>query len=147
MAARRWIWPLPSSSVRNPSDRVVVVQAEGGSPDAVDTLRIAGFDVRAVSAYRTRNARVPDDIVLAIRSADVAAVAFASPSSARSLAIALGGLRQIPRAVCVGAIGPTTADALAQAGRQPDTVAAHSTGAALAEAIAQQLQERHRPAV
>ena len=38
----------------NPSDRVVVVQAEGGSPDAVDTLRIAGFDVRAVSLSKTR---------------------------------------------------------------------------------------------
>jgi uroporphyrinogen-III synthase len=126
----------------NPSDRLVVVQAEGGSPDAVDTLRVAGFDVRAVPAYRTRSARVPDDILLAIRNAAVAAVAFASPSSARSLAIALGGLRNIPSTVCVGAIGPTTADALAQAGRRADVVAAQSSGAALAEAIAQDLQAR-----
>ena len=116
--------------------RVAVVQAEDGREEPAERLRSAGLLVTRVPAYRTRPAAVPREIVAAVRNAEVDALAFASPSSAVSFAVALGGLAAVPLDVAVAAIGPTTAAACERAGRGPDVVAAESTAEALAEAVA-----------
>ncbi len=119
--------------------RIAVVQAQDGRPDTTDALRLAGFEVETIAAYRTRSAPVPADIIESIRASEVDALAFASPSSVVSFAIALGGLAHVPRRVIVGAIGPTTSQACERAGRPADVVAPHSSGEALADALAEAL--------
>ena len=121
---------------------LAIVQAEDGRDESLELVRRAGLAVRSVPAYRTRPAGVPAQIVREVKDAEVDALAFASPSSAISFAVALGGLRNVPQAVCVGVIGPTTAQACRRAGREPDVVAAESSGRALAEAIVGALRIR-----
>ena len=127
-------------AVASPCARVALVQAEDGRDEAAERLLAAGLAVSRVSAYRTRPAAVPREVVDAIRNGEVDALAFASPSSAVSFAVALGGLKAVPKGVAVAAIGPTTAAACERAGRVPDFVAAESTAAALAEAVSAFLQ-------
>ncbi len=124
--------------------RVAVVQAEDGLEEPAERLRSAGLSVTRVPAYRTRPAAVPREIVAAVRNAEVDALAFASPSSAVSFAVALGGLGTVPGSVAVAAIGPTTAAACARAGRAPDVVAAESSAEALGEAVVGCLEDRLR---
>ena len=126
--------------------RAAVAQAEDGREETVDRLRTAGLAVTRVPAYRTRPAAVPNEIVTAVRSGDVDALAFASPSSAISFAVALGGLATIPPEVAVAAIGPTTAAACERAGRAPDAVASEASGEALGEAVAMSLSGGRRQA-
>ena len=114
---------------------VAVVQAEDGREEPAERLRSAGLSVTRVPAYRTRPAAVPREIVAAVRNGDVDALAFASPSSAVSFAVALGGLGAVPGTVAVAAIGPTTAAACERAGRVPDVVAGDSSAEGLAEAV------------
>ncbi|MBM4436312.1 MAG: uroporphyrinogen-III synthase [Actinobacteria bacterium] len=130
----------------SPGCTVVLVQAEDGRPEAAESLAQGGFDVRVVAAYRTRPAQVPVQVQAEVRAGTVNAIAFASPSSALSFAIALGGLANIPASVCVGTIGPTTAAACERAGRTPDVVAPASTSAALAQAMFAALRSAQRPA-
>ena len=115
--------------------RVAVVQAEDGLEEPAEHLRSAGLLVTHVPAYRTRPAAVPREIAAAVRNGEVDALAFASPSSAVSFAVALGGLGAVPESVAVAAIGPTTAAACGRAGRAPDVVASESSAEALAEAV------------
>ncbi len=122
-----------------PGARVALVQAQDGQTDATDALRLAGFGVETIAAYRTRNAQVPATVVEAIRRSEVDAVAFASPSGVVSFAIAFGELAQVPRRVIVGAIGPTTSQACERAGRPADVVAPRSSGEALADALVEAL--------
>lgn len=124
--------------------RVAVVQAEDGLQEPAERLRSAGLSVTRVPAYRTRPAAVPREIVAAVRNAEVDALAFASPSSAVSFAVALGGLAAVPPDVAVAAIGPTTAAACERAGRTPDVMAAASTAEALGEAVAHRLRGASR---
>ena len=122
--------------------RVAVIQAEDGLDEPAERLRAAGLVVARVPAYRTRPAAVPKEVVTAVRNGEVDALAFASPSSAVSFAVALGGLTAVPKGVAVAAIGPTTAAACERAGRAPDVVAAESSAAALAEAVAAHTRSR-----
>jgi len=128
------------AAAASPGASVAVVQAEDGREEPAERLRSAGLSVTRVPAYRTRPAAVPREIVAAVQNAAVDALAFASPSSAVSFAVALCGLAAIPKGVVVAAIGPTTAAACERAGRRPDVVAAASTAEALAGAVAGQLR-------
>lgn len=121
---------------------VAVVQAEDGLKEPAERLRSAGLSVTRVPAYRTRPAAVPPEVVAAVRNAEVDALAFASPSSAVSFAVALGGLADVPTGVVVAAIGPTTAAACKRAGRAPDVVAAESSADALAKAVVGRMKDR-----
>ena len=122
--------------------QVAVIQAEDGLKEPAERLRTAGMAVTRIAAYRTRPAAVPRGVVSAIRSGEIEALAFASPSSAVSFAVALGGLASVPASVVVAAIGPTTAAACVRAGRAPDVVAAESSGKALGEAVVGYLEDR-----
>lgn len=130
------------AAVASPGAPVAVVQAEDGLDEPAERLRTAGLEVTRVPAYRTRPAAVPRDVVGAIRNGEVDALAFASPSSAVSFAVALGGLAAVPRGVAVAAIGPTTAAACERAGRAPDVVASESSAEALAEEVVGHVKDR-----
>ena len=130
------------AAAASPGASVAVVQAEDGLEESAERLRSAGLSVTRVPAYRTRPAAVPPEIVAAVQNAQVDALAFASPSSAVSFAVALGGLTSVPPGVAVAAIGPTTAAACKRAGRAPDLVAAESSAEALAEAVVGYLEDR-----
>ena len=84
--------------------------------------------------------RVPPAVAQSIKDGEVDALAFASPSSVVSFAIALGGLSKAPASVRMAVIGETTADACWRAGRAPDAVARESSATALAEAVAEAVQ-------
>ena len=122
-----------------PGTTAALIQAEDGREEPAELLQAAGVSVTRVPAYRTRPASVPPEVVDAIRNGQVDALAFASPSSAVSFAVALGGLAAIPANVAVAAIGPTTATACTRAGRTPDVVAPQSSVDALAQTVAAHL--------
>jgi uroporphyrinogen-III synthase len=102
--------------------RIVVPHAAGTDPGVLTRLAAEGWDVVEGIAYRTEPVAPADD--------PVDAVAFASPSAVEGWCSArtLDGL-------VVGAIGPTTAAALAERGRPPDVVAERPAHSSLAAAL------------
>jgi uroporphyrinogen III methyltransferase / synthase len=91
--------------------RVAVVQADIARPVAVDGLRAKGWDVTAVTAYRTLGVDAEPTIIGAIATAD--AITFTSGSTVRSFATAYG-VDHLPGTVI--SIGPVTTEACAEFG-------------------------------
>lgn len=120
---------------------VLVPRAAEGRRELVDGLAAAGAAVSAPVAYRTvaapPEALAPLGDLLAAGRID--AVAFASPSAVRSVVGALGARAALLRKVLLGAIGPTTAAALAEAGLTAGAVPGAHTAEGLAEALAARL--------
>jgi uroporphyrinogen-III synthase len=118
--------------------RVLVPRAADGRPELVDGLRAAGAEVAAPAAYRTvaapPEALAPLGELLAAGRVD--AVAFASPTAVRSVVAALGPAAALLGRTLLGAIGPTTAEALHEAGFEAGAVPARHTAADLADALA-----------
>jgi len=121
--------------------RILVPRAAEGRQELVDILVGAGAEVTAPPAYRTVPAP-PESLAplgYLLERGLVDAVAFASPSAARSLAAALGGRARLLAGVCVAAIGPTTAEAVRGlgwvVGAQPAQPGAEALADALAEAL------------
>jgi uroporphyrinogen-III synthase len=124
--------------------RVLVPRAEEGRPELVDGLARAGAEVVAAVAYRTIPAPPEALAPLAaeLSAGQVDAVAFASPSAVRSVVDALGPRAALLARTVLAAIGPTTAAALDAAGLTGAVVPERSTGAALADALADRLGPR-----
>jgi uroporphyrinogen-III synthase/uroporphyrinogen III methyltransferase/synthase len=123
--------------------RVLLPRPAEGRPEIVRGLVEAGADLEAVEAYRTIPAR-PDSLApLAawLASGEVDAVAFASPSAVKAVVAGLGARARalLGAGVLLAAIGPTTEEALREAGLEAGAVPARHTGADLAEAIAARL--------
>jgi uroporphyrinogen-III synthase len=91
--------------------RVAVVQADIARPVAVDGLRAKGWDVTALTAYRTLAVDAEPTVVNAIASAD--AITFTSGSTVRSFVTAYG-VDRLPGNVI--SIGPVTTNACAEFG-------------------------------
>jgi len=123
-------------------ERVLVPRAEEGRPELLDGLAAAGADVAAPVAYRT--VAVPPETLRPLggllERGEVDALAFASPSAVESVVAALGS--RLISATAVAVIGPTTAEAARAAGLRVDIEPRDSTGAALAEAIAERIGPR-----
>ena len=130
------------ANVAEPGTKVALVQAEDGRSEPAEELLAARLQIHRIPAYRTRPAAVPRAVVTAVRNGDVDALAFASPSSAVSFAVALGGLAAVPPDVALAAIGPTTAAACERAGRAADVTARASMTEALAGAVVTYLRSR-----
>lgn len=130
---------LAASLARHVTGRAVLVpRAAEGRPELVDGLAAAGAEVVAPVAYRTvaapPEALAPLGELLAAGRVD--AVAFASPSAVKSVAAALGPRAALLGRVLLGAIGPTTAAALREAGLEAGAVPTEHTAEGLAEALA-----------
>jgi len=121
--------------------RVLVPRPAEGRPELAEGLSASGADVHAVVAYRTVPA--PRARLAPLRDwierGEVDALAFASPSAVRAVVAALGPAAPLLGEVFLAAIGPTTADALTQAGLPAGVIADPHTGWGLAEAIAGRL--------
>jgi len=109
------------------------------------TLEAAGARVTEVVAYRTLAPEALDPAILeSVRRAEVDAIVFASPSSFHNLcdSIDAGELAALSTRVQFAAIGPTTAQALRQAGARVEIEANESSGAGLADSIAKYYQRQ-----
>ncbi len=91
--------------------RVAVVQADIARGVAVDGLRAKGWDVTAVTAYRTLAVDAEPTVSAAIATAD--AITFTSGSTVRSFVTAYG-VDRLPGSVI--SIGPVTTNACAHLG-------------------------------
>ena len=103
-----------------PGDRVVLLRSDIGRRALAAGLAARGADVRDVAAYRTLESADPDAVAAALaHSPD--AVTFASPSAVRGF-VSAADLAALA-GVCLVAIGPVTAGALAPFGLRADAVA------------------------
>jgi uroporphyrinogen III methyltransferase/synthase len=128
------------------SNRNVLLPRSDRADDRLpDALREAGARVTSVIAYCTAGPHQVDAVMLGqLRSAEVDAIVFASPSALHNLHdfIPAADLSKLSERVQFAAIGPTTARALREAGARVEIEANESSSAALADAIAKHYQ-RH----
>lgn len=109
------------------------------------TLQAAGARVTEVIAYRTLAPEALNPgIVNSIRRAEVDAIVFASPSSFHNLcdSIDAAELATLSARIQFAAIGPTTAQALREAGARVEIEANESSAAGLADSIAKYYQRQ-----
>ena len=126
--------------------RVLWPRSEIATRELPDALVAAGAVVIEPDTYRTLPV-VPaafGDFVDRLESGQVDAVAFFSPSAARSLSRALGDgtLRRLAGRTEVASIGPTTSATLADLAAPATIEGEPHTGAGLARAILQRLTPR-----
>jgi uroporphyrinogen-III synthase len=124
--------------------RVLLPRAAEGRNELLEGLAAAGAEIHAVDAYRTVPSPPERLAVLRgwIEGGEIDAVTFASPSAVRAVMAALGEAGPLLGRVLVAAIGPTTAQALREAGLSAGAVADRHTGGDLAEAVAGRLGPR-----
>ncbi len=115
--------------------RVAVVQADIARPVAVDGLRAKGWDVTAVTAYRTIAVDAEPTVIDAIASAD--AITFTSGSTVRSF-VAAYGVDRLPGNVI--SIGPVTTEACAEFGITVTSTASEHTIDGLVAATVESLR-------
>lgn len=124
---------------------VLLPQSDRARPELPNALRTAGAVVTEVVAYRTLDAPLARSGKLEeIRSGEVDAIAFASPSAFHSMADALGmtELRRIGERAAIAAIGPVTAEVIREAGLTVRITAKESSAAGLALAIADYFEQQ-----
>lgn len=126
--------------------RVLWPRSDIATRELPDALAAAGAVVIEPDAYRTLPVVPPalGEFVEQLESGHVDAVAFFSPSAARSLSRGLGDgtLRRLAGRTEVASIGPTTSAALAELGAPATIEGEPHTGAGLARAILQRLTPR-----
>jgi uroporphyrinogen III methyltransferase/synthase len=103
----------------HPGARVLLPRAAAGRDVLPDGLAAAGWDVEAVTAYRTAGVSLTGSEREAVAAAD--AVCFASASAVGSFLAAAGDIEGLPPVVIC--IGPTTAAAAIAAGIEVTAVA------------------------
>lgn len=121
--------------------RILLPRPAEGRPELVEGLLAAGAEVVAVEAYRTLPA--PPEAVrpLAawIRAGEVHAVTFASPSAVKAVVGGLGGDAPLLARVVLAVIGPSTGQAIREAGLEVGCQPTRYTARDLAEAVADRL--------
>jgi uroporphyrinogen-III synthase len=110
-----------------------------------DALREAGAQVTEVAAYRTLRPRtINEEILGAVRRAEINAIVFASPSAFHNLAtfVPLAELVALSERVQFATMGSTTTRALREAGAKVAMEANNASSAGLANAIAKYYQRQ-----
>jgi uroporphyrinogen-III synthase/uroporphyrinogen III methyltransferase/synthase len=120
---------------------VLVPRAADGRPELIDGLRAAGAEVVAPVAYRTVRAAPGSLAALGVllSAGRIDAVTFASPSAVHGVVEGLGVDVGRLAGVLLAAIGPTTAEALREAGFSAGVVPDIHAAKALADAVAERL--------
>ncbi len=119
--------------------RVLLPRSDRAAGDLPRALAEAGAEPVEVVAYRTiASAEGDPGVLAAIRAAQVHVVSFASPSAFRAFVERLGEetVRNLAGKTRFAAIGPTTAQAIREAGYAVEIEAKVATAAGLAAAIA-----------
>jgi uroporphyrinogen III methyltransferase/synthase len=118
--------------------RFLLLRAEVAREVLPDRLRAAGATVDVVTAYRTRPADVPSDIVARVAAGGIDLVTFTASSTVRHFcerfdAMTLAAVQARVEAVC---IGPVTAETARAAGFRVAVTAATYTVPGLVDALA-----------
>jgi uroporphyrinogen-III synthase len=119
---------------------IFLPRSDHGNEAVSRALQKAGASVTEVIAYTTAMPEAIDSaIVDEIRRAEVDVVIFASPSAVENFAMFCGAeeLAKVAQRISFAAIGPTTAQALRDAGLPVTIEAAESSAEGLAGAIAE----------
>lgn len=127
-------------AVRVAGKRVLVPRSDIANGELLAALRKAGATVTAVEAYRTAPPQSLDGAALQmLRSGEVDAVTFFSPSAFHNFArfLGAGGLEELRDRVALAAIGPTTAAAIRNAGIEVAVEATESSADSLVAALEQ----------
>ncbi len=126
--------PIPAGQ------RVLLPRAAKARDVLPDGLRARGVPVDVVTAYETALGRGGDDLPAALRSGQVDAITFTSPSTVRNTLIRLEREASLGvdalAGVAIACIGPVTADAAQQAGLHVDVIPEEYTAAGLVRALA-----------
>ena len=122
-----------------PGQRVLLPRAAKARDVLPDGLRARGIQVDVVPAYETVLGQGGDDLPAALRTGQVDAITFTSPSTVRNTLIRLEreaglGAEALAR-VAVACIGPVTAEAAKQAGLQVDVIPEQYTSRGLVAAL------------
>jgi uroporphyrinogen-III synthase len=125
---------FPSVSSATKGGRVLLPQAASARPVVADGLRVAGWQVDVVEAYRTVAADPHDDTIAAALAADV--VVFTSSSTASRFAEIAGDAIGWPRII---SMGPQTTHTVELSGRSAEATADPHTLEGLITAIVQVL--------
>jgi uroporphyrinogen-III synthase len=124
---------------------VLVPRSDRADKRLPKTLEEAGARVTEVVAYRTLAPEAMNPGILnSIRRAEVHAIVFASPSAFHNLcdSIDAAELANLSTRIQFAAIGPTTAQALREAGARVEIEANESSAAGLADSIAKYYQRQ-----
>jgi uroporphyrinogen-III synthase len=127
---------LAQALLAHPAGAIALFQADLARPALAQALAAGGWQVTAVTAYRTRPLDLDPN-----RLGRLDAITIASSATAERLASALGsGLAQLRAAGCrFYAIGPETAATMERLGFPPAAMAPMATAAALARTVAEDL--------
>ncbi len=126
---------------------VLLPRAEGGREALPDGLRAAGATVDELTLYLSAPPAGPPAAAMAlVREGKIDAVTFTSSSTVRNLATLLGPSLEGLRGAVVACIGPSTAEAAAEAGLPPDVVAEEHSVPGLVAALRAYLQSNAGPA-
>jgi uroporphyrinogen III methyltransferase/synthase len=119
--------------------RFLLPRAEGGRRTLAERITAAGGRAEALVLYRSvAPDRDPAPLRAALAAGEFDTLSFASPSAARNFAALLDEeAREAVRRCVVAAIGPVTAEALAEEGLPPDVVSPRAEGTALVAALAE----------
>ncbi len=109
------------------------------SPALAGSLRLLGAGVKTLIVYRTCRAAPPDvdAFFIAVRNGQVDWITFTSPSSVHNFLQLFAGerIRVIRATTRIGVIGPTTAQAAAEAGLPPLATASRAGSKELVDAM------------
>jgi uroporphyrinogen-III synthase len=125
---------FPARASATKGGRVLLPQAAAARPTVAEGLRLAGWHVDVVEAYRTVAAEPDEDRIAAALAADV--VVFTSSSTASRFAEIAGGATAWPRII---SMGPQTTQTVLDVGRVAAATADPHTLDGLIAAIVQVL--------
>ncbi|MCL2490325.1 MAG: uroporphyrinogen-III synthase [Propionibacteriaceae bacterium] len=114
-----------------PGQRALLPQGDLAAPTLADGLKAAGFQVTAMTAYRTVSSILDAGVVQDWNAGKIDVSVIAAPSAAEQIAAQL----DVGAPVAIVAIGHSTAKAARAAGFQSVVVADDSTDEALAAAV------------
>ncbi|MBI5155173.1 uroporphyrinogen-III synthase, partial [Candidatus Poribacteria bacterium] len=122
--------------------RVLFPRADKARETMAPGLRRLGAKLTEVIAYRTVPGGESRSVLEALRGGTVDAVLFCSPSAVEGLCETLGAgeARGVLAGLLVGSIGPTTTEALRQAGIEPGVEAADRSFEGLVRGLVKHLQ-------
>jgi uroporphyrinogen-III synthase len=121
-----------------PGERILLPQSAIARPVLADLLRAAGAEVTVVDAYRTVLGQGGDAVPVMLAAGQIDALTFTSSSTAANFLKRLeneGGDRRDLTGLCLAAIGPVTADTMAELGMPADVMPASYTLSGLVTAL------------
>ncbi|MGH9714675.1 MAG: uroporphyrinogen-III synthase [Candidatus Acidiferrales bacterium] len=125
--------------------KVLLPRSDRGDERLSKALRDAGANVTELVAYRTGAPEEVDPGMLSlVREAKVDAIVFASPSAFQTFADCMGGdeLATLSARIRFAAIGPTTANAIRNAGARVEIQSVEPSAAGVANSLARYYQRQ-----